>query len=125
MSSRIYRSRQEPIREREKLTWEEIWKGPDKGLITAWEIGRKLADEDQELSAKAKRGELPISVWKGGVEKNIKSKRKYGPLLYLAEWHGLRGDDLDIDFSEERELICSKTGVKVIYTNDFKKYGRV
>jgi hypothetical protein len=35
----------------------------------------------------------------------------------------LRGKDLDIDPSQEHELICSKTGVKVIYTGDPKKYG--
>ena len=122
MSSRIYRSRQEPIQK--GLTWEERWKGPDKGLITAWEVGWKLADKDRELSARAKRGELPISGWKGGVEKKIKSK-KYGPLFYLAEWQGLRGEDLDINLSEERELTCSKTDVKVIYTNDLEKYGSV
>ena len=41
----------------------------------------------------------------------------------MAEWQGLRGDDLDIDLVEEIELICSKTGMKVIYTGDEKKYG--
>jgi hypothetical protein len=44
-------------------------------------------------------------------------------LNYLAQWQGLRGQDLDIDLSQEPELICSKTGMKVIYTRDVKKYG--
>ena len=121
MGTRVYRSFQEP--RRENLSWEERWKGYDKGLITAWEVGRALAEKDPELSVRAKNGELPISGWKGGVEKKSKQKQKYGPFWYLAEWQGLRGDDLDIDLSEERELICSKTGMKVIYTGDMKKYG--
>ena len=54
--------------------------------------------------------------------KSPKKKVKYGCLNYLAEWQGLRGVDLDIDLSEEREIICSKTGVKVIYTGDVTKY---
>jgi len=50
-------------------------------------------------------------------------KKKHGTLFYLAQWQGLRGDDLDIDLSEETELVCSKIGMKVIYTGDIKKYG--
>lgn len=121
MGIRVYRSFQEP--RREGLSWDERWKGYDKGLITAWEVGRDLAKKDPELSVRAKNGELPISGWKGGVKKKIEKKKKYGALWYLAEWQGLRGEDLDIDLSEEREIICSKTGMKVIYTGDMKKYG--
>ena len=62
-------------------------------------------------------------VWKGGVEKRLKIMEKYGTLNYLAQRQGLRGEDLNIDVSEELELICSKTGMKVIYTGDVKKYG--
>ena len=61
--------------------------------------------------------------WKGGVDKKTKKKEKYGTLFYLAQWQGLRGEVLDIDLSQETELICSKTGMKVIYTADVKKYG--
>ena len=53
----------------------------------------------------------------------LKIGEKYGTLNYLAQWQGLRGKDLNIDLSEETELICSKTGMKVIYTGDVKKYG--
>jgi len=121
MSQRIFRSSKEPIRE--GLEWDEIWKGPDKGLIKQWEIGRELREKTPELADRAKKGELPVSDWKGGVEKKLKIKKKYGTLFYLAEWQGLRGEDLDIDMSEEVELICSRTGMKVIYTGDVKKYG--
>lgn len=121
MNQRVYKSYSEPLRD--ELSWDERWKGPDNGLITCWEVGRKLSDKEPELAERAKNGELPVLGWKGGVEKKIKKKEKYGTLFYLAQWQGLRGDDLDIDLSEEAELVCSKTGMKVIYTGDIKKYG--
>jgi len=120
MSKRIYRSFQEPLRE--DLSWDERWRGPDKGLITSWEVGRKRSMESPELAERVKKGELPALGWKGGVEKKIKKKEKYGCLNYLAEWQGLRGKDLDIDLFEEREIICSRTGMKVTYTDDVSKY---
>ena len=117
---RIYRSYRE--KKRDGLSWDELWMGHDKGLITCWEVGRKLSKEEPELAERAKKGELPILVWKGGVKKKTNKKEKYGSLFYLALWQGLRGDDLNIDLSEESELVCSKTGMKVIYTGDVKKY---
>lgn len=120
MSNRIYRSYQEPIRE--NLSFDERLRGHDKGLILAWEVGRERSKKDPKLAERVKNGEMPNLGWKGGVEDIKKTKRKYGCLNYLAEWQGLRGEDLDIDLSEEREIICSKTGVKVIYTGDATKY---
>jgi hypothetical protein len=35
----------------------------------------------------------------------------------------LRGEDLDIDLSDEPELVCSRTGMRVIFTGDVKRYG--
>ena len=64
-------------------------------------------------------------MWKGGVEKKIKIGKKYGTLNYLAQRQGLRGEDLNINLFEESELICFKTGMKVIYTGDVNKYGKV
>jgi len=116
----IVRSIKEPIRD--GLSWEEKWKGPDDGLIACWEVGRDLAREDPELAEKAKRGELPVLAWKGGVEKMLKKKEKYGTLNYLAEWQGLRGEDLKIAPAEEVALVCSRTGMKVIYTPHVEKY---
>lgn len=120
MSTRVFRSIEEPIRE--GLTWDELWNGPDKGLIASWEVGRRRAKQELELARKAKMGELPVSAWKGGVEKNLKKTEKYGTLNYLAEWQGLREEDLDIDLSEEVALVCGRTGMTVIYTANNEKY---
>jgi len=120
MNQRIYRSCKEPIRE--GLSWNERWRGPDKGLVTCWEVGRELSEENPELAERAKNGELPILPWKGGVEKKTENEKKYGTLSYLAEWQGLRGEDLNIDLSKEFELICSRTGMRVIFTGDVEKY---
>jgi len=119
MSYHVYRSIIEP--NRESLSWDEAWKGTDEGLIACWERGREKALEDVELAGSAKRGELPVLAWKGGVEKKIKGK-KFGTLKYLAQWQGLRGENLDIHLDKEVELACSKTGVAVIFTADTNKY---
>ena len=121
MNQRIYRSQNEP--KREGLSWVERWQGEDQGLITCWEVGREIREKYPELAYKAEKGELPILGWKGGVEKKIQKKEKYGTLYYLAQWQGLRGEDLNIDLSKESELICAKTGMRVIYTRDVAKYG--
>ena len=115
----VFRSIDEPIRE--GLSWDERWRCPDNGLINCWEVGRELARRQPELAEKAKRGELPVSAWKGGVEKKLKGK-KFGTLKYLAEWQGLRGEDLNIDPSEEVELVCSRTDMKVVYTPHVERY---
>lgn len=119
MSRRIYRSIQEPVRE--GLSTEELWHGDDRGIMVCWEVGRRLDKTEPELAQRAKDGELPVLGWKGGVEKKIKGE-KYGTLKYLALWQGLRNEDLDIDRSQETALTCSKTGMKVTYTSDAKKY---
>jgi hypothetical protein len=106
MSNHIYRSYQAP--KREGLSWEEQWEGPDRGLIWCWELGRERRKKEPELAARARNGELPLLGWKGGVEQKGKQKKKYGSLYYLAEWQGLRGEDLDIDLSKGREI----TGVE-------------
>ena len=121
MSQRIFRSYNEP--KREGLSWYERWKGEDKGLITCWEVGRELRKKEPELASQAENGELPVLGWKGGVEIKTKKDEKYGTLFYLAQWQGLRGDDLDIDISQELSLTCSRFGIRVIYTGDWKKYG--
>lgn len=120
MRKRIYRSYKKP--KREGLSWDERWIDDDKGLITCWEIGREKREKEPELAARAENGELPVLGWKGGVEKNTIKGEKYGTLYYLAQWQGLRGEDLDIDPSQELEITCSKTGMKIIYTGDVRKY---
>jgi hypothetical protein len=115
----IYRSFSEL--DRVNLTWEETWKREDKGLIKNYEVGRALAIKEPELAEKAKRGELPVLVYKGGVEKPLKKKEKIGALNYIAIWQALRGEDLYIDMDEEMVLICSKTKVSVTFTMDLIK----
>ncbi len=121
MSQRVFRSYKEF--RREGLSWEDRWKGNDKELITCWEVGREMREKEPDLARRAENGELPLMGWKGGVDKKTGKGEKYGTLFYLAQWQGLRGEDLDIDLSKEPVLICSKTGMQVIYTGDVNKYG--
>jgi len=107
---------------REGLSWEERWRGTDKGLIACWEVGRERSKKESELADRAKNGELPILGWKGGVDRAIQKKSKYGTLRYLALWQGLRGEDLSIDLSEEITITCTRTGMSVTYTDDASKY---
>jgi hypothetical protein len=117
---RVYRSIDEPIRQ--NLTWEEKWSGPDRGLIIAWEVGRKEALADGDLESRAINGELVPFGWKGGVREKLK-KEKYGCLFYLAAWQGLRSQALDIETEDEIALTCTRTDMTVIFTNDAEKYG--
>jgi hypothetical protein len=121
MSKRLFRSIEEPVRE--GLSWDERWKSADEGLIACWENGRERATRNPELAERAKKGELPVTGWKGGIEKKTKIGEKYGTLFYLAEWQGLRGNDLEIDLLSEPTLTCTSTGMKIIYTGDVRKYG--
>ena len=117
---RIYRSIAEPLRL--DISWEEAWKGVDQGLIACWERGRQKSMESPDLALQAREGRLVLLPWKGGVRKKQKIKKKIGTLLYLAMWQGLRGDDLDIDIDREVSLVCSATGMNVLFTNDYRKY---
>lgn len=119
MADNIYRSIEES--NRKDLTWEELWKGSDNGLIACWERGRVKAADNPDLAESCKNGELPVLAWKGGVDKKIKGK-KYGSLFYLATWQGLRGEDLNINQHEEVSITCSKTQVKVVFTTNLLTY---
>lgn len=119
MADNIYRSIEES--NRKDLTWEELWKGSDNGLIACWERGRMRAEDSPELAEYCKSGELPVLAWKGGIDKKIKGK-KFGSLFYLATWQGLRGEDLNINQHEEISIICSKTQVKVVFTPNLLTY---
>ena len=112
MDQRIYRSINTPIRK--NLSWEEIWRREDRGLIIGWELGRKLQETDPELTTKFRNGELPIMAWKGGADKNIKAV-KYGTLNYLATRQGILNKDLDLDFTKNYYLVCSKYNTKIKY----------
>lgn len=117
---KIQRSIAEPIRKDTK--WEERWNAEDNGLIACWERGREKRLEDPLVAAHAVEGQLVVLPWKGGVEKVIKKKRKFGTLYYLAMWQGLRDEDLNIDTAEETVLKCAATGMDVVFTSDMEKY---
>jgi len=116
---KIHRTTTEPIRDDAK--WDERWNAEDGGLIACWERGREKRLEDPALAAQAAGGQLVVLPWKGGVEKVIKKKQKFGTLFYLAMWQGLRGEDLNIDFAEEIALSCATTGMAVVFTGDIAK----
>jgi hypothetical protein len=116
----VRRSISEPFRS--ALSHEELWSGFDKGLIQCWEIGRKRAEEKPELAALCKNGELPVLGWKGGVSRQLLKLDKFGSLMYLAQWQGLRGEDLEVDLGIEKKLICTKTQMAVTFTPDQAKY---
>ena len=117
--TRIYRNFSEP--DRENLTWEETWRREDKGLIKNYEVGRALAKKEPQLAEKAKRGELPVLGYKGGVDKTLKKKEKIGALNYVAKWQALRGEDLNLNLEEEIVLTCTKTDMRVTFTMDLEK----
>ena len=122
MSIRIFRSLKEP--KRENPSFDERWNGSDKGLITCWEVGRDKRASEPDLAINTENNELPVLGWKGGAEKKLQKNEKYGSLNYLAQWQGLRGENLDIDLTKEVTLKCSKTGMIVTYTPDHTKYSQ-
>lgn len=117
---KLHRSIAEPIRR--SASWDQLWSGADQGLIACWERGREKIEGEPEIAKLAREGRLVVLPWKGGVERATKGKRKIGTLSYLAMWQGLRGNDLDIDLDCEITMTCAKTGVTVLFTNDFTKY---
>jgi len=119
MNAVIRRSVIEPLRI--GLSWQQIWRSEDVGLIHCWENGRLAVARHPELVAAARRGELPTLDWKGGITGQPKMKRKYGSLFYLATWHGMREEDLHIDPSAEVSVVCARTGIKVVFTPDLSK----
>jgi hypothetical protein len=84
-------------------------------MITCWEAGRDLREQNPELAARAECGELVPLPWKGGTHNAKKGAQKCGALQYLAMWQGLRGEDLNIDLEAEQTVHCSRTGVRVIF----------
>lgn len=102
-------------------SWEERQEGPDRGLISAWLGGFSLAREQPALVAAAQKDELPVLPFRGGLDRAIKVKNKVGALQYIAMWHGLRGENLRIDPSQELQKTCSRTHVTVTFTSDITK----
>jgi predicted NUDIX family NTP pyrophosphohydrolase len=117
MAANLRRSVSQPIRI--GLTWEELWLGPDKGLIWCWERGRQKGEEEPELAARARKGELVTLAWIGGVTEKLKTEKKLGTLNYLATWQGLRGEDLDMSLDGERVIVCTRTAQNVVFSVSF------
>lgn len=107
---------------RSGLDWRQTWEDLDHGLIKCWEVGRERARQQPELAERCRAGELPVLGWKGGVSRALKKQEKFGSLKYLAQWQGLRGEDLDIDTTGERILTCTRTAMVVTFTPDQRKY---
>jgi hypothetical protein len=118
MKHRIHASISDPVRN--EATWSDRWAGSDRGLITAWEVGRERAVRDPDLARRALQGELMELPWKGGIVEPLKSGWKFGALHYLAMWKGLRGEDLDLVMDEQIEVICSRTQMRVVFTGDIE-----
>lgn len=124
MTRIIHRSIEEPISQFFDMSYAVRWQGLDNGLITAWERGRMLREEDPGLAAKAEKGELPILGWKGGVDRTSKYKKKIkkdGSLWYLAQWQGLRNEDLNIDLDLEIYMTCPRFKRTVLFSKKVKK----
>lgn len=125
------RSIVEPLRQ--DPSWEERWRDVAQGLITSWERGREKSLEEPELAFRALNGELVALPWKGGFltpiaatnnpkKTSAKPVKKYGVFNYLAMWQGLRGEDLEIDPSQDVELMCSVNKKAVIFTSTYSQY---
>lgn len=97
-------------------SYAERWGGPDNGVICSWLRGLELRRESPELAQRALAGELPVLALKGGVAKALRSGHKIGAIQYLATWHGLRSEDLDLETTAEPQLTCTRTGVTVTFT---------
>ncbi|HAE59771.1 MAG TPA: hypothetical protein DCG54_09785 [Anaerolineae bacterium] len=110
---KLYRSITEPIRD--FVDMDHRWRAEDRGLIWCWENGRLLAEKEPDLAWRAKQGELMPLALQGGFSGDLDNKNKTGTLLYLANWQGLRGEDLDIDTESKVTLVCSKWGTMVTY----------
>lgn len=120
MTSRIRRAVSTPMRP--PLSWSETWERADKGLIMCWDVGRALAAKQPDLAQACLNNELPALGWKGGVSRSLKKREKFGSLSYLAQWQGIRGEDLDIDPTQDVIKTCSRTHMIVTFTPDKTKY---
>lgn len=123
MCSQVFREVSEPIRC--GLTHDEYWSGVDKGLIKCWEVGREVGQKNPALKAQCDAGELPILGWKGGISSVDRKLKKFGSLKYLAQWQGIRGENLSLNLSVETTITCSKTGSTVTFTSSREKYLRI
>ena len=112
--------------------------GPDKGLITAWEVGRKMRAKNHHLLKYYDLGALPMDGFKGGAfdveayEKALKEGTEYefpvtpleGTLHYLAQLQGLKGENLSVDTDKEYTLTCKLSNRTCKLTNNASRYAK-
>ena len=111
MIERVQRSIKEPMRDRLRMTVEQLWRQEDHGVICTWEHGRQMRIDNPDLAKRAKAGELVPLGWKGGVKKKLQNNAEIeGCIWYLATWQGIRNEDLDVDMVNRCQLVCSRTG---------------
>lgn len=101
--------------------WTARWEGQDHGLIAAWFAGREYAQHAPDVAEQARRGVLVALPFKRGATTPVKGMR-WGTLLYVAMWQGMRGEDLDIDPTADVRLTCSSTGGAITYTLDSRRW---
>lgn len=125
----VFKSMDEEIRK--YSTYSERWETFEKGLITAWESGRKNRDTVFKDEANyLKDGALPKLSFTGGhlMPANEEHKTnyiyRYGTFNYLAQRQGILGLNLDIDTQRDEGLVltCNLTGFKTIFTIDQNRY---
>ena len=104
------------------LSFEQLFRQEDKGLIKAWEIGRVRATKNPDEGTRAKQGQLLPLIYQGGFAKKLKETNKMGTMHYLAMWQGLRGENLDLDTELRVTLTCTKFQIVVTYSFDPKEY---
>ena len=108
---------------RSESTPDVLWRGEDKGLLQAWEIGRRQSSDQSDVAKRAKQGELPAStIFQGGQDERLTTPVQFGSLHYYCMWLGWRGQDLEVDTDQEYPLVCSRTQMGVVYTIDSKKF---
>lgn len=108
---------------RSESTPDVLWRGDDKGLIQAWEIGRRQSLDELGVAIRAKQGELPTStIFQGGHDERLTTPVQFGSLHYYCMWVGWRCQDLEVDTDQEYPLVCSRTRMGVVFTIDSKKF---
>ncbi|MDB4563975.1 hypothetical protein N9084_01570 [Flavobacteriales bacterium] len=108
---------------RSESTPDVLWRGEDKGLMQAWEIGRRQSSDQSDVAKRAKQDELPAStIFQGGQDERLTTPVQFGSLHYYCMWLGWRGQDLEVDTDQEYPLVCSRTKMGVVFTIDSKKF---
>ncbi|WP_434120383.1 hypothetical protein [Pseudomonas fortuita] len=104
------------LRPEGELSFFERWLDEDYGLIWCWERGRRRSVENPALVASCLAGNLPSLSGRIGLARNQGQTKE--SLKYLAEWQGLRGENLNIKLDIKVFLTCSESCVEVSFEHD-------